>query len=90
MTPAEENPADESVITQIQPALLEVAPRVLVVDDDEIMVERLRELVTAAGFEVSSASNGAAARKARNRAVDCPENSKLCVARLTSQRRWSP
>jgi two-component system cell cycle response regulator len=59
VTPAEENPADESVITQIQPALLEVAPRVLVVDDDEIMVERLRDLVTAAGFEVSSAANGA-------------------------------
>ncbi len=27
---------DESVITQIQPALVEIAPRVLLVDDDEI------------------------------------------------------
>ncbi len=67
MTPAEENPADESVITQIQPALLEVAPRVLVVDDDEIMVERMRDLVTAAGFEVTSASNGAAALESLRR-----------------------
>jgi diguanylate cyclase (GGDEF)-like protein len=61
VTSAEERPIDESVITQIQPALLEVAPRVLIVDDDEIMVERLRDLVTAAGFEVTSAPDGQAA-----------------------------
>jgi two-component system, cell cycle response regulator len=52
---------DESVITQIQPALLGVAPRVLLVDDDEIMVERLRDLVTAAGFEVVTATDGESA-----------------------------
>jgi diguanylate cyclase (GGDEF)-like protein len=53
--------ADESAITQIQPLLVSIAPRVLLVDDDEIVVERLRDLITAAGFEVNAASNGAEA-----------------------------
>jgi two-component system, cell cycle response regulator len=53
--------ADESAITQIQPLLVSIAPRVLLVDDDEIVIERLRDLVTAAGFEVSTAANGAEA-----------------------------
>jgi two-component system, cell cycle response regulator len=56
------NPAgDESAITAIQPTLLSIAPRVLLVDDDEIVIEHLRELIAAAGFEVATASNGAAA-----------------------------
>ncbi len=50
--------ADESTITLIQPMLRDLAPRVLLVDDDEIMVERLRDLVTAAGYEVSTAASG--------------------------------
>ena len=50
--------ADESVITQIQPVLVAVSPRVLLVDDDEIMAERLRDLITAAGYEVTLASSG--------------------------------
>ncbi len=49
---------DESLITQIQPVLVEVTPRVLLVDDDEIMAARLRELVSAAGYEVAIASSG--------------------------------
>jgi len=53
--------ADESAITQIQPVLMSIAPRVLLVDDDEIVIERLRELITAAGFEVATASSGAEA-----------------------------
>jgi two-component system, cell cycle response regulator len=52
---------DESVITQIQPILASVTPRVLLVDDDELVVERLRDLVTAAGFEVITASDGESA-----------------------------
>jgi diguanylate cyclase (GGDEF)-like protein len=52
---------DESAITQIQPMLVSIAPRVLLVDDDEIAVERLRDLITAAGFEVTTASSGAEA-----------------------------
>jgi two-component system cell cycle response regulator len=59
VSPAEEKPAiDESIITQIQPVLLRLAPRVLIVDDDEIMIERLKDLVTAAGFEVLTATDG--------------------------------
>lgn len=49
---------DESVITQIQPVLVAVTPRVLLVEDDEIMAERLRDLIAAAGYEVRTASNG--------------------------------
>jgi two-component system, cell cycle response regulator len=51
---------DESAITRIQPALM-VAPRVLLVDDDEIVIERLRDLIVAAGYEVITATNGTAA-----------------------------
>ena len=58
---------DESVITQIQPALVQVAPRVLVVDDDEIMAERLRDLVSAAGYEVTCAASGEQALAALQR-----------------------
>jgi diguanylate cyclase (GGDEF)-like protein len=50
--------SDESTITLIQPALLNLIPRVLLVDDDEIMVERLRVLVAAAGYEVITAASG--------------------------------
>jgi two-component system cell cycle response regulator len=54
-------PADESVITQIRPALLAIAPRVLLVDDDEIAIEHMRDLVGAAGYEVVTATSGEAA-----------------------------
>ena len=53
--------SDESVITAIRPALVTLVPRVLLVDDDEIVVERLRDLITTAGYEVSSVSSGEAA-----------------------------
>jgi diguanylate cyclase (GGDEF)-like protein len=49
---------DESVITQIQPALVAIAPRVLLVDDDEIMAARLSDLVSAAGYDVVTAKSG--------------------------------
>jgi two-component system, cell cycle response regulator len=38
-----------------------IAPKVLLVDDDPLVGERLRSLVTAAGFDVNSATSGAAA-----------------------------
>jgi diguanylate cyclase (GGDEF)-like protein len=53
--------ADESAITLIQPALSSIPPRVLVVDDDAIALQRLADLVTAAGYEVATAASGAAA-----------------------------
>jgi diguanylate cyclase (GGDEF)-like protein len=49
---------DESVITRILPALVAITPRVLLVDDDEMMTERLGELVSAAGYQVTTASSG--------------------------------
>jgi two-component system cell cycle response regulator len=53
--------ADESMITQIRPALFYSAPRVLLVDDDEIAIERMKDLVSAAGYEVATATSGEAA-----------------------------
>jgi diguanylate cyclase (GGDEF)-like protein len=58
--PETSHSTDESVITQLQPALA-IVPRVLLVDDDEIVIERLRDLITTAGYEVTSATSGAAA-----------------------------
>jgi DNA-binding response OmpR family regulator len=55
---------DESVITAIQPVLDTLVPRVLLVDDDEIVIERLRDLITMAGYEVATASSGEAALEA--------------------------
>ena len=52
---------DESAITLIQPALSAIPPRVLVVDDDDVALERMRDLVTAAGYEVVTATSGSAA-----------------------------
>jgi diguanylate cyclase (GGDEF)-like protein len=49
--------ADESAITQIRPAMLSITPRVLLVDDDEIAVERMRLLVEAEGYEVATAAS---------------------------------
>jgi diguanylate cyclase (GGDEF)-like protein len=51
-------PSDESVITQIQPVLAHVAPRVLLVDDDEIVIERMRDVIETAGYEVFTATSG--------------------------------
>ena len=56
--------ADESAITLIRPAMFAPNPRVLVVDDDEIAVERMKDLISAAGYEVSTAVSGEAALKA--------------------------
>ena len=53
--------ADDSVITQIQPALFGAPPRVLVVDDDDIAVAHVRELIGAAGYQVATAGSGEAA-----------------------------
>ena len=52
---------DSGATTQILKLDLASAPRVLVVDDDELVLDRLQELVAAAGFEVSTASDGSAA-----------------------------
>lgn len=47
--------------TQITAMRIAVAPKVLIVDDDSLVRERLEQLVVAAGFHARSVSNGAAA-----------------------------
>ena len=44
--------------TQIRKLDLPEAPTVLIVEDDELVLMRLRELVVAAGYKVQSAANG--------------------------------
>jgi two-component system, cell cycle response regulator len=51
-------PADDSSLTLAQPALVNIAPRVLVVDDDEIAAELVGSLITNAGYEVVIATSG--------------------------------
>ena len=51
---------DTTIIIGLKEAVA-VAPKVLIVDDDPLVCERLRSLVLAAGFEVSTASSGAGA-----------------------------
>ena len=46
---------------QIRCLTVEVNPRVLLIDDDELALERLKALITAEGYEVSTASSGEAA-----------------------------
>jgi diguanylate cyclase (GGDEF)-like protein len=49
---------DTTIISGLR-LTLEVAPKVLIVDDDPLVCERLRSLVTASGFEVRTSSSGA-------------------------------
>jgi diguanylate cyclase (GGDEF)-like protein len=51
---------DTTIIMGLKEAVA-VAPKVLIVDDDPLICERLRGLVMAAGFEARSVSSGAAA-----------------------------
>lgn len=52
---------DLDTTTQILRLELPAAPAVLIVDDDELVLERLQELVNAAGYAVRTATSGAAA-----------------------------
>jgi two-component system, cell cycle response regulator len=47
--------------TQIARTIIAPTPRVLIVDDDPLMAEHLKQLVSAAGFAVATAISGAAA-----------------------------
>ncbi|HVF15442.1 MAG TPA: diguanylate cyclase [Steroidobacteraceae bacterium] len=51
---------DTTIIFSLKEAVA-VAPKVLIVDDDPLICERLRGLVMAAGFEARTVSSGAAA-----------------------------
>jgi two-component system, cell cycle response regulator len=51
---------DTTIIIDLKEAVA-IAPKVLIVDDDALVRERLRSLVLAAGFEVRAVASGAAA-----------------------------
>jgi two-component system cell cycle response regulator len=53
--------SDFGATTQVLQVNLREAPRVLLVDDDELILERLATLIRVAGFEVDTALQGAAA-----------------------------
>ena len=51
---------DTTIISGLR-LTLAIEPKVLIVDDDPLVCERLRSLVTAAGYEVTTTSSGAGA-----------------------------
>ncbi len=53
--------ADTSATTRVLKLGLGATPKVLLVDDDELVLARLRELITAAGFDTFTASSGSEA-----------------------------
>lgn len=52
---------DDAATTQVLHVDLSQTPRVLLVDDDELVLERLASLIRAAGFEVETAADGTTA-----------------------------
>ena len=54
-------PFDIGGTTQVLQLSLTERPRVLLVDDDELVLERLHGLIRGAGFDVQTAADGAAA-----------------------------
>jgi len=75
---------------------LGTAPRVLIVDDDELMVARLRDLVTAAGFGTFTAASGAQALEILEQTfapivitdLNMPDMSGLTLCRTIRQKNW--
>ena len=88
--------ADFGATTQILQVNLSGAPRVLLVDDDELVLERLAELIRVAGFEVETAPHGAAALAYLQRSftpiviADCrmPVMDGLSLCREIRQSQW--
>jgi two-component system cell cycle response regulator len=82
--------------TQVLNLGLCAAPKVLLVDDDELVLERLRSLVTAAGFEVETApdaSGALASLKERFTPIvimdrNMPGMDGLALCRLIRQQEW--
>src|ERR1700730_12568678 len=82
--------------TQVLSLGLYAAPKVLLVDDDELVLERLRSLVTAAGFEVETApdaSGALASLKERFTPIvimdrNMPGMDGLALCRLIRQQEW--
>lgn len=82
--------------TQVLSLDLAIAPQVLLVDDDELVLARLRELVSAAGFQVCTATDGSQALDLLERSftpivildLNMPGLDGLTVCRTIRQRVW--
>jgi two-component system, cell cycle response regulator len=82
--------------TQILKLDLPEAPTVLIVDDDELVLARLKELVTAAGYAVRTAATGADALKVLEQAaasivitdLNMPDMNGLELCRRIRERVW--
>jgi diguanylate cyclase (GGDEF)-like protein len=87
---------DFGATTQILKLDLAVAPRVLLVDDDELVLERLQGLIEAAGFEVCTAADGLQALASLERTftpivildLNMPGPDGLSVCRALRERIW--
>ena len=87
---------DFGATTQIMQLDLAIAPRVLVVDDDELVLARLQGLVVAAGFEVCTAGDGSQALASLERRftpivildLNMPGTDGLTVCRTIRARAW--
>jgi diguanylate cyclase (GGDEF)-like protein len=87
---------DSGATTQILKLDLASAPRVLLVDDDELVLGRLQELVAAAGFEVRTASDGSDALASLERDftpivildLNMPGVDGLAACRIIRERVW--
>jgi two-component system cell cycle response regulator len=84
---------DTTVIVELRQS---VAPRVLIVDDDPLVCERLRSLVMAAGFSARFVSSGAAALSALRKSFtpivitdrDMPDMDGLTLCRTIRDERF--
>jgi two-component system cell cycle response regulator len=87
---------DFGATTQILKVDLAIAPRVLLVDDDELVLERLQAFVAAAGFEVCTAADGAQALALLEQTfapivimdLNMPQMDGLTVCRALRGRSW--
>jgi two-component system cell cycle response regulator len=87
---------DLGTTTRILKLELGTVPRVLIVDDDELVLARLRDLVTAAGFETFTASSGAQALKFLDETfapivitdLNMPDMGGLTLCRTIRQKNW--
>lgn len=88
--------ADFAAATQVLGLVHAIAPEVLVVDDDELLLGQLEVLIAAAGFKVRTAVDGAQALVSLERAftpivildLNMPGLDGLAVCRTIRERSW--
>jgi two-component system cell cycle response regulator len=88
--------SDLGATTQVLTLDLGVLPRVLLVDDDELVLARLQEMLSAAGFDVCKATSGSEALAFLEETfapvvitdLQMPVMDGLAVCRAIRQRTW--